>query len=540
MGGNFLKKVEDRPTPKEVYNWKVYFVAAVASSGAATIGYDSAFIGGTLALTSFRNEMGLDHMGTSRVNLLSANIVSCYQAGAFFGSFLAYPAGHFLGRRIGLMIFSLLFVIGAGVMLATDAGTGFGYLYGGRTVAGLGIGAISNLIPIYLAEISPPAIRGRLVGMWEIGWQIGGLYGISTTMAESHTQWLIPFAIQLIPGGLLTVGAFFLPETPRWLITNGKRSQGIKSLCFLRNLPADHPYLLVEVQMIDQALEELKSSIGTKFSAPFKEVWQNKKIAYRFFLGGALFFWQNGSGINAINYYSPTVFRNIGVTGTNTSLLTTGVFGAIKTVVTFIWILFMIDQMGRRNLLMYGALCGSICLWVVGGYIAVAEPTEHPTNGLSSGGIAAMVFFYLYTVSYTPSWSGTPWVVNSEMFDQNVRTLAQAFAASNNWLWNFLVARFTPQMFAEMKYGVWFFFASLQLLSIPFVYFLLPETKSIPLECMDMLFDKSLKPRHAHKEVINRLQNTGEQIQVDIVEGNGTKHDALHVENDALHVERMA
>lgn len=350
-------------------------------------------------------------------------------------------------------------------------------------------------------------------------------------MAPSRTQWLIPFAVQLIPGGLLALGAFFLPETPRWLLTAGRRKQAIETLCFLRNLPGDHPYLLTEIQMTDEAVEHLKRTIGIRFDSPFKEVFQNRKIAYRFFLGGALFFWQNGSGINAINYYSPTVFRSIGLTGTNTSLLTTGIFGCIKTVMTFVWIMVMIDQFGRRKLLMFGALGGSLSLWVVGGYIAVAKPAEHPSPNISSGGIAAMAFFYLYTIFYTPSWSGTPWVVNSEMFDQNVRTLAQAFAAGNNWFWNFIVARFTPQMFAQMQYGVWFFFASLQLLSIPFVYFLLPETKSVPLESMDLLFDKSLEPRKAHKHVMLQLQADGEHMQADILESRGKKEELLQVEH---------
>ncbi|KAL1872941.1 hypothetical protein Plec18167_006592 [Paecilomyces lecythidis] len=538
MGGNFFKKVEDRPTPPQVYNWKVYFIAAVASAGAASIGYDSAFIGGTIALPAFRDELGFSSMSKAEIDLITANIVSCYQAGAFFGAFLAYPAGHYLGRRIGLLIFALLFTLGAGIMLATNSGTGFGYMYGGRVVAGLGIGAISNLVPIYLAEISPPAIRGRLVGMWEIGWQCGGLvgfwinYGVSTTLSSSRTQWIIPFAVQLIPGGLLALGSVVLPETPRWLLSKGRRRAGIKNLCYLRNLPEGDAYIQVELQMIDLAFEDLRQTIGTSFGAPFKAVLQSKTIAYRFFLGGALFFWQNGSGINAINYYSPVVFSSIGLTGTNASLLTTGIFGVIKTVCTFIWIMVMIDQIGRRNLLMWGALGGSISLWVVGGYIAVAKPSENPTGTLTSGGIAAMAFFYLYTIFYTPSWSGTPWVVNSEMFDQNVRTLAQAFAAANNWFWNFIVARFTPQMFTQMSYGVWFFFASLQLLSVPFVYFLLPETKSIPLESMDLLFDKDLKPPHAHKIVLQRIQESEQMMQGDIsAQGYLKGGDTHHLEN---------
>lgn len=353
-------------------------------------------------------------------------------------------------------------------------------------------------------------------------------------MSPGTAQWRIPFAVQLIPGGLLLLGAFFLPETPRWLLANGNHKRGIRNLCYLRGLPASDPYIQTEVQMIDDALEDLKRTIGTNFAAPFKEVYQNKKIAYRFFLGGSLFFWQNGSGINAINYYSPIVFRSIGITGTNASLLTTGIFGVIKTTMTFVWIMVMIDQLGRRNLLMYGALGGSLSLWVVGGYIAVAKPRDNPTDSLTSGGIAAMAFFYIYTIFYTPSWSGTPWVVNSEMFDQNVRTLAQAFAAANNWFWNFIVARFTPQMFSQMDYGVWFFFASLQLLSIPFVYFLLPETKSVPLESMDLLFDKSLDPRKAHKVVLQRLQDEGQAAQEEFTTKGKSEENAHHLEQQTV------
>lgn len=196
--------------------------------------------------------------------------------------------------------------------------------------------------------------------------------------------------------------------------------------------------MLEEISAIDNAIEYQRSSVGLGFWQPFKTVARDKKVMYRFFLGGALFFWQNTSGINAINYYSPTVFKSIGIQGTNTSLLTTGIFGVIKTTLTFVWLLYLIDNLGRRNLLMIGAAGGSLCLFYVGGYIAIAKPAQHPSATLSSGGISAMFFFYLWTAFYTPSWNGTPWVYNSEMFDQNVRILAQAFAAGNNWFWNFL------------------------------------------------------------------------------------------------------
>jgi MFS family permease len=168
---------EDRPTPKAVYNWRVYYCAAVAASCAVMIGYDSAFIGGTLALKSFQNEFNWAQYSVDERNLVNANIVSVYQAGAFFGSFGAYIAGHFLGRKTGLQIFSGIFIIGAGMMLGANAQRGMGLIIGGRVLAGIGVGGASNLTPIYIAELAPPAIRGRLVGLYEMGWQIGGLVG---------------------------------------------------------------------------------------------------------------------------------------------------------------------------------------------------------------------------------------------------------------------------------------------------------------------------------------------------------------------------
>lgn len=438
-----LTLIEDRPTPKCVYNWRVYFSAAVAASAAMMIGYDSAFIGGTLALKSFSDEFKFDDLSDSAVNLLKANIVSCYQAGAFFGAFFAYPIGHFWGRRIGLLIFSTVFCLGAGLMLGANGARGLSLIYAGRVLAGVGVGGASNLSPIYCSEISPPAIRGRLVGIFELCWQIGGLvgfwinYGVSETMAPSHRQWIIPFAIQLIPAGLLFAGATVIKEPPRWLFMRSRREEGIKNLCWLRQLPADHIYMQEEIMAMDNAIEYQRSKVGLGFWQPFKAVINNRRVTYRFLLGGSLFLWQNATGINAINYYSPTVFKSIGITGTNTSLLTTGIFGVIKTIVTIIWLLFLIDKLGRRFLLMFGGVAGSLCMWYIGGYIAIAKPwlTAKEGGALSSGGISAMAFFYIWTATYTPSWNGTPWVLNSEMFDQSVRTLAQAFAAANNWFW---------------------------------------------------------------------------------------------------------
>jgi sugar porter (SP) family MFS transporter len=539
-----LTLVEDRPTPKEVYNWRVYACAAIASFASCMIGYDSAFIGTTLALPSFVDEFGWDKLSASHLANVKSNIVSVYQAGAFFGSFFAYVSNYFIGRKKSLYIYALVFVLGAGMMLGANAERGLGLIYAGRVLAGVGVGACSMIVPIYISELAPPAVRGRLVGIYELGWQLGGLvgfwinYGISKTLAPSHSQWLIPFAVQLIPGGLLLIGTVYLRESPRWLLTQNKREKAIKNLCWIRQLPADHIYIVEEVSYIDAAIEEQHKALGAGFWKPFVAVGRSRAIQWRLILGSLLFMWQNGSGINAINYYSPTVFKSLGITGTNTGFFTTGLFGVVKTALTFVWLLVLIDRLGRRRLLMIGAVGGSLCMWYIGAYISIAgtQSANNPDAKLSGAGISAIFFFYLWTAFYTPSWNGTPWVLNSEMFDQNVRALGQASASASNWFWNFIISRFTPQMFLKMEYGVYFFFASLMILSVPFVFFLVPETKGVPLEAMDRLFE--IKPvRKAHKIVIDELVREDESFRHD-AEGAGLEIAKEHLKT--AHFEKVS
>ncbi|KAL2847029.1 general substrate transporter [Aspergillus pseudodeflectus] len=534
-----LTLVEDRPTPKAVYNWRIYVLALIASCGSNMIGYTSAFIGTTITLASFESEFGLDEMSTDHVDLISENIVSLFIAGAFFGAIFTYALGHFWGRKWSLVIASAVFTLGAGLQCGSKGSSGLGIMYAGRVLSGLGTGVASNIIPIYISELAPPAIRGRLVGLYELGWQVGGLvgfwinYGVEMHMAPTHQQWIIPFAVQIIPAGLLFVGALWIKESPRWLFLKGRRTKAMQNLTWIRQLDETDIYITEEVAAIDQALEEQIATVGIGFWKPFKAVSARPAIMYRLFLGCMLFFWQNGSGINAINYYSPTIFTSIGVSDSDVGWMT-GIFGVIKAVMTFVWLLFLVDQLGRRNLLLGGAVTGSICMWVIGSYICVVRPEDNPTDKLNGGGIAAIFFFYLWTAVYTPTWNGTPWVINSEFFDPNIRSLAQAATTASNWLFNFLVSRFTKQMFATMHYGVYFFFAALSFLAFFFAFFLIPETSGIPLEAVDRLFE--IKPIwKAHSKLKAQLKEDEEQFRFEIKEGvfgkdNETPGQA-HVEN---------
>lgn len=195
-----LTLVEDRPTPPSVYNWRVYLLAVIASCGSNMIGYTSAFIGTTVTLTSFKAEFGLDAMSASERSLISEDIVSLFIAGAFFGALLTYVLSHWLGRKTCLAIASAMFALGSGLQCGANSSRGLGILYAGRVLSGLGTGVASNIIPIYLSELAPPAIRGRLVGLYELGWQIGGLLGFWINVSHVPLNFSAPSPAGLADG----------------------------------------------------------------------------------------------------------------------------------------------------------------------------------------------------------------------------------------------------------------------------------------------------------------------------------------------------
>ncbi|KAJ5461907.1 Quinate permease [Penicillium daleae] len=485
-----FKVVEDRPTPKSVYNWRIVACAIVGSLASCAIGYDSAFIGTSLALPSFQNEFNFASYSTQGLANLKADIVSVFQAGAFFGSLFTYVFNYYLGRKPSIFINVILFLIGAAMNCGANGASGLSLIIGGRVLTGWGVGGCSSVIPVYLSEIAPPAVRGRLVGSWEIGWQIGGLvgfwinYGVDQTLDPSHKQWIIPFAVQLIPSGLLFLGVFLVPESPRWLLGRHKRNQAVRSLTWLRKLPETDPYILFEIGDIESDLERRPMS----FWKPFKEL-RHRRMQWRFTMGGLLFMFQNASGINAINYYSPIIFETIGIHGASTELLATGIFGVVKTVAVFVWILFVVDNFQRRTLLFWGAAGGSVCMWILGAYIKIADPSVNSTGNPTSGGIAAIFFLFLWIIPYSQSWSGIPWVINSEMFPLDIRALGQASAAASNWFWNFIITRFTPNMLLAMGY----------------------ETSKISLEAVDRVFD--IWPvRKANTTVLAEIQSEIEEL----------------------------
>lgn len=167
----FARAKEDRPTPPEVYSWRVYASALIVALGVMAYGYDSAFIGTTITLKSFERDFGILNMSAEEQNAVSSNLTSIYSAGGFFGALLMFFSLELLGRKTTIIISDAIFIVGA-ILCVVPKGQ-LGLIYAGRTLTGLGVGGIAAVCPIYVAEISPPAIRGRLTGFFESSYQIG-------------------------------------------------------------------------------------------------------------------------------------------------------------------------------------------------------------------------------------------------------------------------------------------------------------------------------------------------------------------------------
>ncbi|KAF9894158.1 hypothetical protein FE257_009131 [Aspergillus nanangensis] len=442
MGG--FRAVEDRPTPREVYNWRLFVEAAIIGTGSLLFGYDSAFIGTTIARKSFQQDFAISK---ADANNISSNITSAFQAGAFFGAIFCFLLTERLGRRWALQAANVVFLIGAIVM--TAATHQLSYIYSGRVLTGIACGFITATVPSYIAELSVSSIRGILTGLFEVAYQIGSVvgfwinYGIDETISPmASAGWRIPMAVQIIPSGALLLGGFLLHESPLWLFRKGHDERAVKTLEELRHLPSDHQYMQEEIELIKGRLTEedtIAARYGTGSWAFFRgamEELSRKGMRNRVLLVLCSFILQNMSGAAAINYYSPTLFKSIGIQNVT---LYTGIYGLVKAIASIIFYGALIDVWGRRPPTIISSVACSLCLWFIGAYVKVGHPADILEAGgtlspsTAAGGKAATAMIMIYSIFWSFGLNGIPWIVSAEIFPGALRNLSGTWAALCQW-----------------------------------------------------------------------------------------------------------
>ncbi|KAK4187924.1 putative permease [Podospora australis] len=486
--------------PPEIYGWRVYLLACSACFGAMSFGWDSSVIGGVIVLPPFVKDFGLGAKNSPASANLSANIVSTLQAGCFLGALLASPLTDRFGRKWCLIGISLVIIIGV-IMQACALGN-LAPMYIGRFVAGVGVGAASTINPIYVSENAPRAIRGLLTGLYQLFIVTGGMlafwinYSVSINFPEGPIMYIFPLAIQALPAALLCLCMLLCHESPRWLARQDRWEDCKRILSNIRNLSPDHPYIQDEFREIQDQLETERRLIGdaTWWNLQ-KEMWTIPGNRKRALISITLMICQQMTGTNAINTYAPLIFQNLGLTGTSTSLFSTGIYGIVKVISCICFLLFMADSLGRRRSLLWTSIAQGLVMFYIGIYIRVAPPKEG--QPVPPAGYFALVCIFLFAAFFQFGWGPACWIYASEIPAARLRSLNVSLAAATQWLFNFVVARSVPNMLVTVGangYGTYLIFGSFCFSMFFFVWFFVPETKGISLEAMDKLFGMTDAP----------------------------------------------
>jgi len=370
---------------------------------------------------------------------------------------------------------------------------------------------MSAITPVFVAENCPPAIRGRVTGLFQEFLVIGSTfaywlnYGVALHIEPSTKQWRIPVAIQLIPGGFLLIGLFFLKESPRWLAKQGRYLEATASLAYMRREEVDDIEIVKEIAEIRASIEEeLALTEGVTWKECLTPGNRN-----RFIIAFCIMFWQQFTGTNSIGYYAPQIFQTVGVSKVNSSLFATGIYGTVKVCTTGIFLIIGIDKLGRRKSLLLGAAWMMTMMFIIGAVLHTHPPTN--VNIVSPASIAMVVMIYLFVIGYSASWGPIPWVYVSEIFPTRLRSYGVGLAASTQWLFNFCITELTPNAINHIGWRVFIMFGCFIFGMGVWVFFFIKETKGRTLEDMDILFGTVAEEQRRadieqvlHKATVNR------------------------------------
>lgn len=489
-----------RESPKEIFNAYVLFSAwAFALSGVAK-GFDEGNIASLVVQDRFKKTFGVYHQSTAEYANTKGWIVAIATAGAVFGCLGSTYFNDKFGRKRTLQGATLIYI--AGILGQGFSNGNLSGLYASRIIAGVGIGVTTIVPPMYISEIAPKAIRGLLTLQYAACQQLGVVlgffinYGITKHYAGTDNQWRIPTLLQIVPAVIWGIGSFFTPESPRWLLSKDRREEALENLSNLRKLPADHPVIIGELAGMDQQLlHEMESVAGATQWDLLKETFipvENRRRFFLIFFATLLSQW---SGANAITQYSPTIFGYLGIVGTETTFLATGIYGVVKFVSCVFFALFIVDFVGRRRSLMTGIILQITTLTYVGGYLGGTTGmsknyiSSHKT--ISNASTGAIVAIYIHAIGWSIGWFSIPYLVGSEIFPTRIRSLNMSISMAFHWAFYFGCSRAMPSLLAATnRWGAFVFFGSICVVGLIYVFFAMPETAGRSLESLDSLFQR--------------------------------------------------
>lgn len=357
-----------------------------------------------------------------------------------------------------------------------------------RFFAGVGVGTISVLVPIYQAEMAPKWIRGTLVCFYQLSITIGlltsSIVNMLTADIDGAAAYQIPLGLQFTWAVVLSLGLLVLPETPRYLIKRGLKDAAAVSLSRLRRLDRLHPALLEELAEIE-ANHEYELALGP---ATYKDViFGTPHLGRRTLTGCGLQMLQQLTGVNFIMYYGTTFFVGAGI---QNAFLISLIINIVNTMST-IPALFIIEAWGRRKVLIYGAVAMAICQLLIASFSA-AVGKSMPTTANQ----ILIIFLCIDIFFFAASWGPVAWVITSEIYPLKVRAKSMSISTASNWLLNFGISYGSPYMveegagYADMGTRVFFVWGAFCAVAAVFVWAMVYETSKISLEQIDEMYER--------------------------------------------------
>ncbi|KAJ5946620.1 hypothetical protein N7454_003459 [Penicillium verhagenii] len=456
--------------------WYQFLVGVFASLGSFLYGYDLGVIAEVIACDSFIAKFAAN-------STQSGLVVSMFTTGAFFGAGFAGPSGDYLGRRKTISLGCLLFCLGGG--LQTGA-RNLQFLYSGRFFAGFGVGFLTMIIPLYQAEICHPSIRGRVTALQQFMLGVGALcaswisYGTYIGFsATQDAQWQLPLGLQMLPAVCLGLLIMFFPESPRWLMDHGQAEEGLKTLAKLHaNGNENDTWVQAEYSQIQESITFEHEHEAKSYS----ELFTNRSSFRRLFLCCALQASVQMTGVSAIQYYSVTIYEQIGISGEAT-LRYQAINSIIALVAQFLCILF-IDRFGRRWTLIGGNL-GNMVTFIAATVLLAKYP---PTTNSPGAHWGFIIMTWLYNFSFSATCGPLSWIIPAEVFDTRTRAKGVSIATMTSFAFNTMIGQVTPIAMDTIHYKFYFLFVICNFTNALFFYALLPETKKVPLEEMNYMF----------------------------------------------------
>ncbi|KAG0708551.1 general substrate transporter [Suillus ampliporus] len=470
--------------PGLVRNRYAVACAAFAGIGGVSFGYDQGVISNVLVMKDFLARWPISPW---EKGLMTAVL----ELGALFGAITSGILADKYSRRHSIFFASIIFCLGSGLQCGAQS---LNDLIIGRAIGGFGVGALSMLSPLYIAEISPPELRGSLMALEQLAIVLGVVFGFWTgfftrNMAGS-ASWRIPLALQLLPGISLCLGCFVLPPSPRLLVLRGRIDDARRILAKLRLRTPDEAKEdpLIQLELLEMQINVALVRHGMNLKDGFsREAWTTlfgREYVRRTLIGIMIMFFQQWSGINALLYYGPTLVESIGMRGNTVTLLVSGGIGIVQFLAV-IPAIILLDRWGRKPLLKGGSAIMSLSHFLIAVLIYMFQ------DDWGSNTVAAWVAVfctYTFTAAYGMSLGPIGWVLPSEVFPLSMRSKGVSLSTASNWINNFLIGLITPPLMEISPAATFMIFACACFGAYLWSTYVVPETAGVSLEEMDTVF----------------------------------------------------